>query len=85
MASPFRTRQCRRSAAWECAHLRDRLPVDIAAERLDRFFRASVELMQVLARACGHTSLDQFEPRDLTTWKREMADLTGIQYGGVGG
>jgi glutamate synthase domain-containing protein 2 len=78
------TNNCPVGIATQQEHLRDRLPVDIAAERLDRFFRASVELMQVLARACGHTSLDQFEQRDLTTWKREMADLTGVQYGGVG-
>jgi hypothetical protein len=32
----------------------------------------------------GHTRLDQFNQNDLTTWKREMADLTGIKYAGVG-
>jgi hypothetical protein len=59
------------------------LPVDEAAHRLDRFLRATVELMQVLARACGHAHLREFSPDDLTTFDREIAHLTGIAYGGV--
>jgi hypothetical protein len=39
--------------------------------------------MQVMARACGHDHLNQLAVDDLTTWKREMAHLTGIAYGGV--
>jgi len=39
--------------------------------------------MQVMARACGHDHLSKFNNDDLTTWKREMADLTGVAYGGV--
>ena len=39
--------------------------------------------MSVLARACGHTRLDQFNIEDLTTWDREMAHLAGVPYGGV--
>lgn len=31
-----------------------------------------------------HTHLRQFNLNDITTWKREMADLTGITYAGVG-
>ncbi|MEF8781313.1 MAG: Rieske (2Fe-2S) protein, partial [Haloferacaceae archaeon] len=34
--------------------------------------------------ACGHDSLSGFERRDLTTWKREIADLTDVEYAGVG-
>ncbi len=34
--------------------------------------------MVVLARACGHDSLSHFTPRDLTSWKREVADLVGV-------
>ena len=39
--------------------------------------------MQILARACGHTHLDQFVKDDLTTFNRDIAYLTGIAYGGV--
>ncbi|MEM9270318.1 MAG: glutamate synthase, partial [Pseudomonadota bacterium] len=48
------------------------------------FFGASVELMQVMARACGRSSLSDFEPSDLGTWKQEVAQLSGIRYAGVG-
>jgi hypothetical protein len=36
-----------------------------------------------MARACGHDSLSGFERRDLTTWKKDIADLTGVEYAGV--
>ncbi|MFQ5527696.1 MAG: glutamate synthase-related protein [Thermoanaerobaculia bacterium] len=78
------TNNCPVGIATQKEHLRARLPVDEAAERLKRFFEASVELMQVLARACGHTHLGQFRSGDLTTWKRDVAHLTGVRYGGVG-
>ena len=48
-----------------------------------RFFEASVELMQVLARACGHSHLNQFSIDDLTTFDREMHHLAGVPYGGI--
>ncbi len=77
------TNNCPVGIATQKEHLRARLPVDEAAERLARYFGAAVELMQVLARACGHTHLNQFRQTDLTTWKRDVAHLTGVAYGGV--
>ncbi len=76
------TNNCPVGIATQKPHLRDRLPVDEAAERLDRFLGASVELMKALARACGHPHLAGFEVGDLTTWKRQIADLTGIAHAG---
>ena len=38
--------------------------------------------MKVLARACGHNSTNKFNMNDLTTWKKDMADLTGIHFAG---
>ena len=64
--------------------LRARLIVDQAAQRLQRFFSASTELMQVMARACGHDHLNQFALDDLTTFKKDMAELSGVRFGGVG-
>jgi glutamate synthase domain-containing protein 2/nitrite reductase/ring-hydroxylating ferredoxin subunit len=78
------TNNCPVGIATQKEHLRARLPVDEGAERLARFFRASVELMTVLARAAGHRHLSGFNIEDLTTFKRDMADLTGVAYGGVG-
>ena len=53
--------------------------------RLQRFLMASVELMKLFARACGHDRLRQFDTEDLTTWKQEMATLAGIRYAGDSG
>jgi len=64
-------------------HLRKRLVIEESAKRLERFFRASTDLMAVLARACGHDSLEGFNPNDLTSWKRTVADLASVQYAGV--
>ena len=63
--------------------LRARLAVTEAANQLENFFSAGVDLMAVLARACGHDHLNQFCTDDLTTFDREMAHLTGISYGGI--
>jgi glutamate synthase domain-containing protein 2 len=77
------TNNCPVGIATQKPELRRRLKIDRGAKQLNNFFRASTELMQVLARACGHRHLSQLAVDDLTTWKREMAHLTGIQYGGV--
>ena len=77
------TNNCPVGIASQKEHLRDRLPVEEAAERLARFFASSVELMKLLARACGHTHLGDFRHEDLTTWKRDVAYLTGVAYGGA--
>ena len=77
------TNNCPVGIATQRPHLRARLPVDIAAERLARFFTAAVELMTVLARATGHRHLREFAVDDLTTFRTDMAQLTGVAYGGV--
>jgi len=78
------TNNCPSGVATQQEHLRARLNVDAGADRLARFLTASVELMKVMARACGHTHLSQFHQNDVTTWKRDMAELTGIRYAGIG-
>ena len=79
------TNNCPVGIATQKPQLRERLPVDTAAERLARFFEASVQLMCVVSRAAGHRHLRDFNANDLTTFKRGMADLTGVDYGGVSG
>lgn len=74
---------CPVGVATQKPELRRRLDVQIGAEKLARYFGASVELMQVLARACGHDSLSDFTARDITTWRREMADLSGVRFAGL--
>lgn len=63
--------------------LRSRLLVDTSATRLANYLKATTELMQVMARACGHDKLSGFGLRDLVTWKREMAELSGVEFAGV--
>ena len=78
------TNNCPVGVATQKPELRRRLDVQTGAERLARYFGATVALMQVLARACGHSSLSDFRHRDLSTWKREMSDLGGIGFAGAG-
>jgi len=78
------TNNCPTGIATQNEELRARLNIDEASVRLARFLTASVELLKVMARACGHTHLRQFNRNDITTWKREMAELTGIKYAGIG-
>ena len=77
------TNNCPVGIASQKPHLASRLIVDKSAERLTNFFNASVELMQVMARACGHAHLSEFEHRDLTTWKKDMANISGVAFGGM--
>ncbi|MCI0884529.1 MAG: FMN-binding glutamate synthase family protein, partial [Chloroflexi bacterium] len=78
------TNNCPTGVATQNPELRARLNVEASAQQLARFLGASVDLMKVLARACGHNDLQKFDLNDLTTWKREMADLSGVRFGGVG-
>ncbi|MBA5761117.1 CDGSH iron-sulfur domain-containing protein [Vibrio sp. 404] len=77
------TNNCPAGIATQKADLRQRLNVAKASVQLKNFFEASTELMQVMARACGHDQLNQFNINDLATWHQEMAQLSGIKYSGV--
>ena len=77
------TNNCPVGIATQKPHLVSRLVVEQSALRLKNFFDASVELMQVMARACGHDHLSGFNIEDLTTWKKDMAELSGVSFGGV--
>jgi glutamate synthase domain-containing protein 2 len=74
---------CPAGIATQKPELRQRLDIDVAADRLARFLAAAVELMQVMARACGHNALNQFSLDDLATFDRELAELAGLDYAGV--
>jgi len=77
------TNNCPAGIATQKEELRQRLNIDKSAQQLDNFFRASTELMQVMARACGHSHIHQFKNGDLATWNRDMALLSGIRYSGI--
>ncbi len=73
---------CPAGIATQKADLRQRLNVEKSSTQLANFFKASTELMQVMARACGHDHLSKLNKNDLATWNREMAYLSGVKYGG---
>ncbi len=77
------TNNCPVGIATQKDHLRARLMVEKSAKQLHNYFAATTELMKILARACGHSHLNQFCSDDLTTWKRDIAYLTGVHYAGV--
>ncbi len=73
---------CPAGVATQKPELRARLDVEASADRLATFFRASTELMSVMARACGHDHFNKFAKSDLATWNDQMARLTGVEYSG---
>lgn len=77
------TNNCPAGVATQKPELRKLLNIDKSAKQLYNFFSASTELMQVMARACGHDHLNKFNQNDITTWKKEMAEWTGIKFGGM--
>jgi methylamine---glutamate N-methyltransferase subunit C len=81
-------RQCNKNTcpmgiATQDEALRQLINVESAAADLHRFLDAATHLMGTLARACGYDKLGDLCADDLTTWKRDVAYLTGVNYGGV--
>ncbi len=76
---------CPVGIATQDPRLRERIVIERAALRLANFLLNTVEMMKVMGRACGYTSLDEFNQDDLSTWKPEMASLAGIAYAGDAG
>jgi len=74
---------CPAGIATQQPGLRARLYVEESATRLNNFLRASVELMAVMARACGHQHLNEFNGDDLATLDWSMARLAGIPFSGL--
>jgi len=76
------TNNCPAGIATQKPELRSRLNIDESAQKLNRFFDASVELMQVMARACGHDHLNKFSKNDIATFNTELAKISGVDFSG---
>jgi len=74
---------CPAGIATQRPELRARLDIERSAKQLDNFLRASVDLMKVMARACGHSHLKQFNRDDLATFDWSMARISGIPFSGL--
>jgi CDGSH-type Zn-finger protein len=77
------TNQCPAGIATQDPELRKLVNVENAAVKVANFYLASVGMMKVMARACGHDHLGKFCLDDIATWHREIADLTGIEFSGI--
>ena len=77
------TNNCPAGIATQKKDLRQKLDIEKSSKQLHNFFDSSVKLMQVMARACGHDDLSKFNNKDLSTWHREMALLSGVSYSGA--
>ena len=79
------TNNCPVGIATQKENLRSRLIIEKSADQLYNFFTATNELIQVLARSCGHDSVQGFNFNDLSTFNWDTHKLTGIAYAGVNG
>jgi len=77
------TNNCPVGIATQKENLRARLEISKSAKQLHNFFEACKELMQVVARACGHDDVSKFSQDDLSTFSYEMHRLTDIRFAGV--
>ena len=77
------TNLCPAGIATQKPELRAKLDIETSAQQLERFFNSTTHLMQVMARACGHDHLSQFTLGDIATWKKEIAQLTGVPFCGI--
>ncbi len=77
------TNNCPTGVATQKEELRKLINIEKCSQQLCNFFQASVELMQVMARACGHSHLNQLNKDDLATWHHDMARLSGVAFSGI--
>ena len=56
----------------------------MGAQKLVRFFVASGELMQLLARTSEYFKFSDFYLPDIITWNCEMVDSRSVKFAGVG-
>lgn len=77
------TNNCPVGIATQKEDLRSRLIIENSANQLNNFFRASTDLIRVVARSCGYDDITKFNKEDLSTFDWEMHRLTGINYAGL--
>ncbi len=76
------TNNCPAGIATQKPELRQRLNVENSGQRLANYLNSSVELMKVMARACGHSHLNKFSSDDIATFDFKLAQLSGIPFSG---
>ena len=77
------TGQCPVGITTQDERLIPRLPVEVAAERIENFLNALTLECQMFARACGKQDVHDLEPEDLRTLTLEASMITGIPLVGT--
>lgn len=77
------TNNCPVGIATQKIGLRNRLEISKSSVRLDNFLKGTIELMKVMARACGHKSLSEFNKSDISTFNYDLYKLSNIAFGGI--
>lgn len=77
------TNNCPVGIATQKENLRSRLIIENSAQRLDNFFRASTDLIKVIARSCGYDDISKFNKEDLSTFDWDLYKMTGVSYAGI--
>ena len=77
------TDNCPVGIATQKENLRNRIIIDTSAKQLNNYFKASNNLMKVIARSCGHNDVNKFNFDDLSTLDFNIHRLTGINYAGI--
>lgn len=77
------TNNCPVGIATQKENLRQRLIIATSAKQLSNFLIATNDLIKVIARACGHDTIKNFNHSDLSTFDYKMHQLTGIHYAGI--
>jgi len=76
------TNNCPAGIATQKPELRQRLNIEKSALRLSNYLNSSVELMKLMARACGHSHLNEFKHEDIATFDHTLSQLSGINFSG---
>ena len=77
------TGRCPVGVATQDPELRKRLDPDAAAERVYNFLHTLTLEAQMLARACGKTSVHSLEPEDLAALTMEASAMAQVPLAGT--
>lgn len=75
--------QCPVGIATQKENLRNRIIIDESAKQLKNYLEASNELIKVVARSCGYDHFTSFNINDLSTFNKDIHQLTEISYAGI--
>ena len=74
------TGNCPVGIATQNPKLRERLKIDIAAQRVYNYLNVSLEELKTFARITGHSSIHELCVDDLVTLNREISEYTNIKH-----